>query len=59
MTVEDVTIPADEDEVRVPVEVAKDAKVGTVNNVVVKAVATVHGKFPVVHETKVNLTIAK
>jgi hypothetical protein len=59
VTVEDVTIPAGEDEVKVPVEVAKDAKAGTVNNVVVKAVATVHGKFPVVHETKTNLTIAK
>jgi hypothetical protein len=56
---EEVTIPAGKDEVKVPVEVDEDAKPGAVNNVVVRAVATVHGKFPVVHETKVNLTIAK
>jgi hypothetical protein len=56
---EEVTLPAGKDEVKVPVEVAKDARPGTLNNVVVKAVATVHGKFPVAHETKLNLTIAK
>jgi len=59
LTAKDVTIPAGKDEVKVPVEVAKSAKAGAVNNVVVKAVATVHEKFPVMHETKVNLTIAK
>lgn len=59
LTVADATIPAGKGEIKVPVKVAKDVKVGAVNNVVVKAVATVHGKFPVVHETKVNLTVAK
>jgi hypothetical protein len=59
LTVEDVTIPAGQDEIKVPVKIAKDAKAGAVNNVVVKAVATVHEKFPVVHETKINLTVAK
>jgi hypothetical protein len=56
---EEVTIPAGKDEVKVPVEVDEDARPGAVNSIVVRAVATVHGKFPVVHEAKVNLNIAK
>jgi hypothetical protein len=59
VTVKDVTIPAGKDEVKVPVRVAKDARPGAINNVVVTAVATVHDKFPIDHETKVNLTVAK
>jgi hypothetical protein len=59
LAVEAATIPAGKDEIKIPVKAAKDAKAGAVNNVVVKAVATVHEKFPVMHETKVNLTVAK
>ena len=42
-----------------PVEVAKDAKAGGGEQRGRPAVATVHGKFPVAHETKINLTVAK
>ena len=59
VTAKDVTIPAGVDEVKVPVAVAKDAKPGGVPNVAVSVTATVHGKFPVTTETKVNLTVAK
>ena len=54
-----VTLPAGASTVMVPVTAAADAKVGGVSNVVVTAVATVHDKFPVGHETKLNLTVAK
>jgi hypothetical protein len=54
-----VTLPAGKDEVKVPITVAKDAKPGGLGNVVVEVVATVHKKFPIAHEAKVNLNVAK
>ncbi|OWK43461.1 hypothetical protein [Fimbriiglobus ruber] len=59
VTVKPATIPAGKDEVKIPIEVAKDAKVGGLSNVIVHAVATVHGKFPITQETKFNLNVAK
>lgn len=59
VTAKDVTIPAGKDEVKVLLEAAKDAKPGGVPNVVVGVTATVHGKFPITTEAKVNLTVAK
>jgi hypothetical protein len=54
LAVKEVTLPAGADEVKVPVEVAKDVKAGGLGNVSVTAVGTVHGKFPITHEVKVN-----
>ena len=59
LTAKPVTLPAGASTVAVPVTAAKDAKVGGVSNVVVTAVATVHDKFPVSHEAKLNLNVAK
>jgi hypothetical protein len=59
VTAKTVTLPAGADEVKVPVEADEDAKPGPLNNVVVRAVAILHGKYPVAHETKVNLAVVK
>jgi hypothetical protein len=59
VAIKDATIPAGKDEVKVPVVIAKDAKPGALQNVVVKVTGTVHGKFTVTTETKVNLTVSK
>lgn len=53
LTVKDAVVPAGKDEVKIPVEVAKDAKDATVQ-ATVTATATVHGKFPITHEVKVQ-----
>jgi len=53
VTVKDVTLPAGADEVKIPVEVAKDVKAGGLNGVTLTAVGTVHGKFPITHDVKV------
>jgi uncharacterized cupredoxin-like copper-binding protein len=53
LTVKDAVLPAGKDEVKIPVEVAKDAKEATVQ-ATVTATATVHGKFPITHEVKVQ-----
>ncbi len=52
VTSKDVTIPAGKDEVKIPLEVAKDAKDGGSYQLGVTATATVHGKFPITHEVK-------
>ena len=54
VTAKEVTLPAGADEVKVPVEVAKDAKDAGSYQFTVTAVTTVHDKFPVSHEVKVN-----
>jgi hypothetical protein len=59
VTAKAVVIPAGKDEVTVSVEVDEDVKPGGINNIVVRAVGTVHGKFPITHETKLNLTVVK
>ena len=53
-----IDIVAGKDEVTIPVEVAADAKVGGITNAVVTATGTVHGKFPIAGEAKVNFTVA-
>ena len=57
VVIQDAVIPAGADEVKLSVVVAADAKVGGVTNFVVTAVGTVHGKFPIRHDAKGNLTI--
>lgn len=59
LAAKDVTLPAGADEVKVLVTAAADAKPGGVGNVAVTVTATVHGKYPVPHEAKVNVTVAK
>ncbi len=59
LSVKDLTIPAGKDEVKVPIEVAKDAKPGNVQNVTVTATGTVHGKFAISQEAKFNLNVVK
>jgi hypothetical protein len=59
VTVKPVTLPAGKDEVKVPVEVDEDAKPAPMSNAVVRAVATLHGKYPINHETKLNLAVVK
>jgi hypothetical protein len=59
VTVKDATIPAGQDEIKVPVVVAKDAKPGGIQNVVIKVTGTLHERFPVTTETKINLTVVK
>ena len=54
----DAVIPAGKDEVKIPIEVAADAKVGGVTPFAVTATGTVHGKYAVNHEVKANLTVA-
>lgn len=57
LTVKDAVLPAGKDEVKIPIEVAADAKDATVQ-ATVTATATVHGKFPISHEVKVpNLKV--
>ena len=58
ITAKDAILPAGKDEVKLPFDIAADAKVGGVTNFVVTATATVHGKYPIQHEVKANLTIA-
>jgi len=59
ITVEDVTIPAGKDEVKLVFKAAADAKPGAVNNAVVTLTAMYAGKHAVTHEAKVNFTVAK
>lgn len=53
VTAKGVTVPAGATEVKIPVEVAKDAKDAGAVQLVLTATATVHGKFPISHEVKV------
>lgn len=57
VTTKSVVLPAGKDEIKIPVEAAKDAKAGGIP-VIIRATATVHGKYPVNHEAKLNLNIA-
>lgn len=59
LTVKDAVIPAGQDEVKIPVQVAADVKPGAVSGIVVTATGTVHGQFAIPQEAKVNLTISK
>ena len=58
VTVKDATIPAGKDEGKLLIDVAPDAKIGGVTNVVITATGTVHGKFGIAHEVKSNFAIA-
>jgi hypothetical protein len=53
VTVKDAVVPAGKDEVKIPVEVAADVKDAGVQ-FTLTATATVHGKFPISHEVKVQ-----
>lgn len=59
VAMKDVTLAAGQDEVKIPIEVAKDAKLGNLQNVTVTATGTVHGKFAITQEAKFNLNVVK
>jgi hypothetical protein len=54
LNVKEVTLPAGANEVKVPIDVAADAKDAGSYQLTVMASTTVHGKFPIAHEVKVN-----
>lgn len=53
VTVKDAVLPAGKDEVKIPIEVAADVKDAEVK-MTLTATATVHGKFLISHEVKVQ-----
>ncbi|MCU0703976.1 MAG: hypothetical protein MUF18_08375 [Fimbriiglobus sp.] len=53
VTVKDAVLPANASEVKIPLTVAADAKDATLT-ATLTATATVHGKFPITHEVKVQ-----
>lgn len=59
VTVTGATIPAGKDGVVIPLTAAADARPGALQNVVVEVTATVHQKFPVTTDAKLNLSIVK
>jgi hypothetical protein len=59
VTVPEATIPAGQNEIKVPVMVKADATPGDVPEVVVRATGTYDGKTPIVSETKITLKIVK
>ncbi|MCZ2342437.1 MAG: hypothetical protein LC104_11660 [Bacteroidales bacterium] len=59
LTIKPVTLPAGQNEIQLPVIAGNDAKPGNINNVVITAVGTVHDKYPIPQEAKVNLTVTK
>jgi hypothetical protein len=54
VTAKAVTLPAGANEVKVPIEVAKNAKDSGSYQFTIVATTTVHEKFPIRHEVKVN-----
>lgn len=59
VTAKAANIPAGTNEVKVPLSVAADAKTGSLQNITVEVTATVHGKFPIAADAKLNLNIVK
>ena len=59
VTLKGVTIPTGNDEIKLLIDIADDAKIGTLSNVIVQATATLHGKVRLYHEAKLNLNIVK
>jgi len=59
VTAKTVTLPKGKDEIAIPVTIAADVKPGQLQNLLVVATGTVHAKFPIRHEAKFNLTVAK
>jgi hypothetical protein len=58
VTAADVTIPAGQDEVKLVVKAAADAKPGAVTNATITVTAMYDGK-PIAHEVKVTFNVAK
>ena len=54
-----VTIPAGQSEVKVPLKATPDAKLGNVNNAVVRVTALYDKTHPVLDEIKTNFNVAK
>ncbi|MBY0512353.1 MAG: PPC domain-containing protein [Gemmataceae bacterium] len=58
VTAADVTIPAGQDEAKLTIKAAADAKPGAVTNATITVTATYDGK-PIAHEAKVTFNVAK
>jgi hypothetical protein len=59
LSADEVTIPADQNEVKLLLRVPADATPGNRPNLTVQAVALVEGTVPLTHETKINVNIVK
>ena len=59
VTADEVTIPAGQNEVKLVVKAAADAKPGSVSNATVTVAAQYDNKYPISHEAKVSFTVAK
>ncbi len=56
---EEVTIAAGKDEARLTLAAAPDTKTGVRPNLIVRAVAVVHGNLEVQHDAKINVNVSK
>ena len=59
VTVKPATIKAGEDEAKVVFVIAPDATIGAASSITLRATAMFNDSIPIVHETKLTLTIAK
>jgi hypothetical protein len=59
VTVDDVTVPAGKDEVKLIVRVAADTQPINLANLTVQATAMFNGNLPTVHEGKINVNVTK
>jgi hypothetical protein len=59
ITIDEVTIPAGQDEAKFLVKAAADAAPGNRADLVVRATAMVNGTVPTVHEVKLNVNVVK
>ncbi len=59
VSVEEVTIPAGQNEAKLILRASNEAKPGALNNLVVRATALFNGKSPIQHEAKLNVNVVK
>jgi hypothetical protein len=59
VTADAVTIPAGKDEAKVILRAPADASPGNIQNLVVRATATIADNLPLVHEAKFNVNVVK
>jgi hypothetical protein len=59
LSAEEVTIAAGQNEARLTLTAATDAKIGFRPNLIVRAVAVAHGNLDVLHDIKINVNVSK
>lgn len=57
LTAPEVTIPANQDTVKLPLQAAGDAKPGSIANATITVTALYANQYPIVHEAKINLNV--